>query len=101
VIRSARVDVVVTDALFLGGSMVSAVPRSARPAVIMLGVQYAKLLPSMRVNTIDPGYTATDLNGHSGPQTITEGTDAVVAMATIDADGPTGTFSDRSGVIAY
>jgi hypothetical protein len=32
---------------------------------------------------------------------VTEGTDAIVAMATIGADGPTGTFSDRDGVIAY
>jgi len=69
--------------------------------VIMLGVQYSTMLPAMRVNTIDPGYTATDLNGNSGPQTVTEGTDAVVAMATITGDGPTGTFSDRDGMIAY
>jgi NAD(P)-dependent dehydrogenase (short-subunit alcohol dehydrogenase family) len=55
----------------------------------------------MRINSVDPGYTATDLNGHSGPQTVTEGTDAIVAMATIAADGPTGTFSDREGPIAY
>ncbi|MBK4349060.1 SDR family NAD(P)-dependent oxidoreductase [Lacisediminihabitans changchengi] len=74
---------------------------TSKAAVIMLGIQYSKLLPGMRVNTIDPGYTATDLNGKSGPQTVTEGTDAVVAMATIAADGPTGTFSDRDGVIAY
>jgi NAD(P)-dependent dehydrogenase (short-subunit alcohol dehydrogenase family) len=74
---------------------------TSKAAVIMLGLQYSKMLPSMRVNTIDPGYTATDLNGNSGTQTVTEGTDAVVAMATIDATGPTGTFSDRDGVITY
>jgi hypothetical protein len=32
---------------------------------------------------------------------VTEGTDAVVAMATIGSDGPTGTFSDRHGVVAW
>ena len=74
---------------------------TSKAAVIMLTLQYSKLLPGMRVNTVDPGYTATDLNGHSGPQTVTEGTDAAVAMATLGADGPTGTFSDRDGVIAY
>ena len=74
---------------------------TSKAAVIMLGIQYSKLLPEMRINTIDPGYTATDLNGHSGSQTVTEGTDAIVAMATIASDGPTGTFSDRDGVIAY
>ncbi|GAA0996281.1 SDR family NAD(P)-dependent oxidoreductase [Subtercola frigoramans] len=74
---------------------------TSKSAVIMLTLQYAKLLPEMRVNSIDPGYTATDLNGNSGSQTVAEGTDAVFAMATIDADGPTGTFSDRTGIIAY
>jgi NAD(P)-dependent dehydrogenase (short-subunit alcohol dehydrogenase family) len=74
---------------------------ASKAAVIALTVQYAKNLPGMRVNAIDPGYTATDLNGHSGYQTVTEGTDAIVAMATVAADGPTGTFSDRLGVIAY
>ena len=74
---------------------------TSKAAVIMLSLQYSKLLPAVRVNSIDPGYTATDLNGHNGTQTVTQGTDAIVAMATIGSDGPTGTFSDRSGVIAY
>jgi NAD(P)-dependent dehydrogenase (short-subunit alcohol dehydrogenase family) len=74
---------------------------SSKSAVTMLTVQYAKALPGMRVNVVDPGYTATDLNGNSGHQTVSEGTDAVVAMASIGADGPTGTFSDRDGVIEY
>ena len=32
----------------------------------------------MRVNAVDPGYTATDFNGHSGPQTVEEGAEAIV-----------------------
>lgn len=81
---------------------VLAVPYVAsKAAVIALTVQYAKNLPTFRVNAVDPGYTATDLNGHSGHQTVTEGTDAIVAMATIGTDGPTGTFQERTGVIAY
>jgi NAD(P)-dependent dehydrogenase (short-subunit alcohol dehydrogenase family) len=74
---------------------------TSKAAVIMLTLQYSKLLPGIRFNSVDPGYTATDLNGHAGHQTVTEGTDAIVGMATIGADGPTGTFSDRMGVIAY
>jgi len=50
---------------------------------------------------VDPGYTATDFNGHSGPQTVTEGTDAIVAMASISSDGPTGTFTDRHGAVGW
>ena len=55
----------------------------------------------MRVNASDPGYTATDFNRHSGHQTVTEGTDATVALATIDQDGPTGEFHNRTGQISY
>jgi NAD(P)-dependent dehydrogenase (short-subunit alcohol dehydrogenase family) len=67
----------------------------------MLTTQYAKAFPEIRVNAVDPGYTATDFNGHSGPQTVTEGTDAIVAMATIGPDGPTGTFVDRQGAVPW
>ena len=81
---------------------VQAVPYAAsKAAVIALTVQYAKNLSEMRVNASDPGYTATDFNRHSGHQTVTEGTDATVALATIGSDGPTGEFHSRSGRIAY
>ncbi len=81
---------------------VQAVPYAAsKAAVIALTVQYAKNLTEMRVNVSDPGYTATDFNRHSGHQTVTEGTDATVALATIGQDGPTGEFHDRTGRIAY
>lgn len=81
---------------------VPAVPYAAsKAALIALTVQYAKNLPGFRVNASDPGYTATEFNGFGGHQTVTEGTDATVALATIGADGPTGEFHDRSGVVAY
>ncbi|HEY8318367.1 MAG TPA: SDR family NAD(P)-dependent oxidoreductase [Amnibacterium sp.] len=81
---------------------ITAVPyASSKAAVITLTVQYAKDLPEMRVNATDPGYTATDLNRHIGHQTVTEGTDATVALAMVDRSGPTGEFHDRTGRIAY
>ena len=80
-------------------------PRSPTPrskaALNMLTSVYAQFLPEVRINVVDPGYTATDLNGHSGPQSVTEGTDAVVAMATVGPDGPTGTFTDRHGEVSW
>jgi NAD(P)-dependent dehydrogenase (short-subunit alcohol dehydrogenase family) len=74
---------------------------SSKSAVTMLTTQYAKALPDVKFNAVDPGYTATDFNGHGGHQTVTEGTDAIVEMATIGADGPTGQFRDRHGVVAW
>ncbi|WP_378145439.1 SDR family NAD(P)-dependent oxidoreductase [Cnuibacter sp. UC19_7] len=81
---------------------VLAVPYAAsKAAVIALTVQYAKNLPGFRVNASDPGYTSTEFNGYSGHQTVTEGTDATVALATVAPDGPTGEFHDRHGRIEY
>jgi NAD(P)-dependent dehydrogenase (short-subunit alcohol dehydrogenase family) len=74
---------------------------ASKSAVTMLTTQYAKAFPEIRVNAVDPGYTATDFNGRTGTQTVTEGTDAIVAMATIGPDGPTGTFTDRHGAVPW
>lgn len=74
---------------------------ASKSAVTMLTTQYAKSWTDVKVNAVDPGYTATDFNGHSGPQTVTEGTDAIVELATIGPDGPTGTFRDRYGAVAW
>ncbi|WP_285035061.1 SDR family NAD(P)-dependent oxidoreductase [Plantibacter sp. ME-Dv--P-095] len=81
---------------------VPTIPYAAsKAAVIALTVQYAKNLPTFRVNVSDPGYTATDFNGHGGHQTVTEGTDATVSLALLGPDGPTGEFHSRHGRIAY
>nr|WP_119611879.1 SDR family NAD(P)-dependent oxidoreductase [Streptomyces acidiscabies] len=74
---------------------------ASKAAVTMLTTQYAKSWPEIKVNAADPGYTATDFNGHRGHQTVTEGTDAIVALATIGPDGPTGTFVDRDGAMPW
>ena len=66
----------------------------------MLSTQYAKAFPDIRINAVDPGYTATDLNAHSGPQTIAEGTDAIVGLATERPGAGSGRFVDRFGEIA-
>ena len=75
---------------------------ASKSAVTMMTTQYAKAIPEVRFNAADPGYTATDLNGHSGHQTVTEGTDAIVALATEDPSAGTGRFVDRScGPVAW
>jgi NAD(P)-dependent dehydrogenase (short-subunit alcohol dehydrogenase family) len=74
---------------------------SSKAALIMITTQYAKGYPNIRINAVDPGYTATDLNHDRGHQTVQEGTDAIVAMASIGPDGPTGAFTDRHGVVPW
>jgi NAD(P)-dependent dehydrogenase (short-subunit alcohol dehydrogenase family) len=74
---------------------------SSKAAVTMLTTQYAKALPDIRINAADPGYTATDLNNHGGSQTVTEGTDAIVTLATEGPDAGSGRFIDRFGTVAW
>jgi NAD(P)-dependent dehydrogenase (short-subunit alcohol dehydrogenase family) len=74
---------------------------SSKAAVGMLTVQYAKGLPDLRINAADPGFTATDLNGGAGQQSVQEGTDAIVRLATIGPDGPTGTLLSRTGPVPW
>ena len=45
-----------------------------------------------KVNAVDPGYTATDFNHHSGPGTVPDAAARVVKAATLGTDGPTGQF---------
>jgi NAD(P)-dependent dehydrogenase (short-subunit alcohol dehydrogenase family) len=74
---------------------------SSKAALNMLTTQYAKAFPAMRINSVDPGFTATDLNANRGTQTVTEGTDAIVSIATIGPDGPTGSFLSRTGPVPW
>lgn len=74
---------------------------TTKAALNMITTMYALDLRDMRVNAVDPGYTATDLNGHSGFQTVTEGTDAIVRLASVERDGPTGGFFDKDGSIPW
>lgn len=76
---------------------------ASKAALNMLTVQLAYELRDTRiqVNSADPGYTATDLNGHRGIQTVAEGAVEIVRLALIAGEGPTGSFSDRNGVVPW
>jgi NAD(P)-dependent dehydrogenase (short-subunit alcohol dehydrogenase family) len=80
---------------------------SSKTALNMITVRYAQALPNIKFNAITPGevvnrkFTATDMNNHRGQLTVTEGTDPIIELATIGADGPTGTFIDRLGPVAW
>jgi NAD(P)-dependent dehydrogenase (short-subunit alcohol dehydrogenase family) len=91
----------VTDPDRLESQIVAPLYTASKSAVTMLTVQYAKAFPEFRINAADPGYTATDLNGNNGTQTVTEGTDAIVELATRNGEGPSGTFIDREGVAPF
>ncbi|MFE2497877.1 SDR family oxidoreductase [Streptomyces scopuliridis] len=74
---------------------------ASKAALNMVTVQYAKALPEMRINAVEPGYTATDLNKHSGTQTVEEGAEIIVRMAQVGPDGPTGGYFDVEGPLPW
>jgi NAD(P)-dependent dehydrogenase (short-subunit alcohol dehydrogenase family) len=74
---------------------------ASKAAVNMLTVQYAKAFDDIRINAVDPGFTATDLNHRTGTQTVEEGAEVIVRMASIGPDGPTGTFRNAAGVLPW
>jgi NAD(P)-dependent dehydrogenase (short-subunit alcohol dehydrogenase family) len=92
---------VTTDPDRLESTLRSLAYPSSKSALNMLTSQYAKTLAGMRINVVDPGYTATDLNGHRGAKTVEQGAEAIVRMALIGPDGPTGTFTDENGPVPW
>ncbi|GAB1154586.1 SDR family NAD(P)-dependent oxidoreductase [Paenibacillus illinoisensis] len=77
--------------------------NSSKTAVNALTVFFAKELRDtpIKVNSVCPGFTATDLNGNSGYRTVEQAASSVVKIATIDNDGPTGSFFDENGVVPW
>jgi NAD(P)-dependent dehydrogenase (short-subunit alcohol dehydrogenase family) len=65
----------------------------------MLTVQLAFELRDARikVNSADPGFTATDLNQYRGYQSVEQGASEAVRLALLPADGPTGGFFSSAG----
>lgn len=76
---------------------------ASKTALTAVTMMYARDLIAERilVNAVCPGFVATDLNNHHGTGTPAEGARSAVRMATIAADGPTGTFTDVDGPVAW
>ena len=70
---------------------------SSKAALNMLTIRYAAAFPTMRINSVDPGFTATDFNQHRGTHTVEQGAQTIVRYALVTPDGPTGGFFDRNG----
>ncbi|WP_022930376.1 SDR family NAD(P)-dependent oxidoreductase [Patulibacter americanus] len=86
--------------LFEHGYLPVAYPAS-KAALNMVTVKLARALPRARVNAVNPGFSATDLNDHLGPLTVEVGVEPIVQAALLGPDGPTGTFFEAEGVVAW
>ncbi|WP_091178727.1 SDR family NAD(P)-dependent oxidoreductase [Paramicrobacterium humi] len=82
--------------------LTNAVYAASKAAATMLTLQYAKANPQMRINAIEPGYTATDMTaGFEGGRPVQDSARAVVRLATLGAAGPTGTLRDEAGELSW
>jgi NAD(P)-dependent dehydrogenase (short-subunit alcohol dehydrogenase family) len=76
---------------------------SSKTALNAVTVAFANELRKtpIKVNAADPGYCATDLNGHSGPRTAIQGAAIAAKLATLAADGPTCGYFNDDGVVPW
>jgi NAD(P)-dependent dehydrogenase (short-subunit alcohol dehydrogenase family) len=85
-------------------SQVSAIVYGAtKAAVSMLTVQYARAVPDIKFNAVEPGYTDTELGGadNSRGRPVEISARCIVRMATIGSDGPTGTFQEDDSELGW
>jgi NAD(P)-dependent dehydrogenase (short-subunit alcohol dehydrogenase family) len=81
--------------------------QGSKAALNGLTIALAKLLREtpIKVNSVCPGWLKTDLGGAdnraAAPMSADEGARIVVEMACVAADGPSGQFVDRDGVVAW
>jgi NAD(P)-dependent dehydrogenase (short-subunit alcohol dehydrogenase family) len=55
----------------------------------------------IKVNAACPGFTATDLNNFEGTRTVQQAAREPVRLALLDANGPTGTYSNEDGQLPW
>jgi NAD(P)-dependent dehydrogenase (short-subunit alcohol dehydrogenase family) len=55
----------------------------------------------IKVNAACPGFTATDLNNFEGTRTVQQAAREPVRLALLDANGPTGTYSNEDGPLPW
>ena len=52
------------------------------------------------VNSVNPGFTSTDLNAHRGQQTVEQGAAEIVRVA-LQEHGPSGKFLETGGELVW
>lgn len=76
---------------------------SSKTAVNAITVFFASELrqTNIKINSVSPGYVATDLNDRQGFLTPQQGAALPVTFATLPADGPTGGFFEGNEQVPW
>lgn len=77
--------------------------NTAKSALNSITVQFANELRAtpIKINAVDPGFTNTDMTKREGSRSAAHAATAVVRLATIGPDGPTGGFFDETGPVPW
>jgi NAD(P)-dependent dehydrogenase (short-subunit alcohol dehydrogenase family) len=114
-VRNAPSGRIVMVSSGLGSIACNADPNWSFAAIKRMGYNGSKTLLNMmtvqlawelrdtpiKVNAVNPGYTATDLNGNTGTQTVAEGAAETVRQSVVPDDAPTGRFFETGGVVPW
>jgi NAD(P)-dependent dehydrogenase (short-subunit alcohol dehydrogenase family) len=88
---------------YFANALPSMAYSASKAALNVLTIAFARELADtpIKINAIDPGYTATDFNQFKGKKQPMESVRIIVRFATLPPDGPTGGFFDETGPIAW
>ena len=114
-LRNATSGRIVMVSSGLGSITCNADPNWCFAAIKRMGYNGSKTLLNMmtvqlawelrdtpiKVNAVNPGYTATDLNGNTGTQTVQEGAAEIVRQSLVLEDAPTGGFYETGGSVPW
>lgn len=77
--------------------------QASKAAVNSLTVSYADLLrdKGIKVNSVCPGYTATEATNFAGTRTPEEAAVIAIRMALLDDEGPSGSFAHDEGELPW
>jgi NAD(P)-dependent dehydrogenase (short-subunit alcohol dehydrogenase family) len=77
--------------------------NSSKAALNVLTVMLANELRAdgIKVNSVCPGFCATDMNNHQGTFSAADGARVAVRLATVPTDGPTGEFHGHEGPLPW
>jgi NAD(P)-dependent dehydrogenase (short-subunit alcohol dehydrogenase family) len=92
-----------SDPNFPHRSVFGAVYSPSKTALNAITLAFAIELEStgIKVNAACPGFTGTDLNNFAGTRTVQQAAREPVRLALLDANGPTGTFSNEDGPLPW
>lgn len=54
-----------------------------------------------KINSVSPGYTATDLNHFQGTETVEKAAQKIIKYVILDENGPTGKFFNNDGEVPW